>query len=119
VRILPYPVAVVAALVAAAVLTGCGDDEEQPDPKRLARQATRELKQVGVWDRWAVESVKAVSGNAVFVLTGLDPDAADAQPAATVICTTLRNPAFTDIEVDLVAVLLSTGNAIMPPACEP
>jgi hypothetical protein len=58
------------------------------------------------------------SDDDLIVLTGLFPDA-DADPAATGICTSLRNPAFTSIKVDLVQVIGSNGDEIEPPACEP
>jgi hypothetical protein len=35
------------------------------------------------------------------------------------ICTTLHNPALTDIKVDLIQVKSSTGDRIEPPACKP
>jgi hypothetical protein len=54
----------------------------------------------------------------VAVGLGLYPDA-EAEPAATGICTTLRNPALTRIEVDSVQVFGSTGDEIAPRGCQP
>ncbi|MBA3261224.1 MAG: hypothetical protein H0T69_01865 [Thermoleophilaceae bacterium] len=85
--------------------------------RELVAGAERELKATGGWERWSVEKIEAAGPDDLVVYTGLYPDA-EAYPAATGICTTLRNPASTRIKVDLVQVLGSNGDEVEPPACE-
>jgi hypothetical protein len=140
-----HPVKIACVRVLALLAVGCGDESsdaggtpsaqptgQEPNheaappadssgsddaERKLVAGARRELKSTAGWDRWAVDRIEAAGPDDVVAHTGLFPDA-EAEPAATGICTTLGNPAFIRIE-DLVQVLGSNGDEIELPACEP
>lgn len=65
-----------------------------------------------------MQKIESAGADDLIVYTDLFPDA-DAERAATGICTSLRNPAIADMEVDLIQVIAANGDEVEPPACEP